>query len=495
MNIPSPLKRQPVQALLLGALATLGFAPFFMWPLLVASVAVLYRFVVSASPRRAVGLAFLWAFAHNLTALYWLPRAFYLDADRSISAAIFGGIPALVGICLTASLFTVVVAYATRKLPQGARPFVFVSAWVGFEVLRSLSPLGFPWLPLGAAWGGSLPLMQSAALWGVHGMGTLLLVGAVLVAHPTPARMRTAAALLLALYAGGLARLHNAPPAPTTCTEATPCVRMVQPNVQSAHKWNPAIRWQYLNDTLTLAAANPTSDTTLIVMPETAVAFYLEEEPEVQAALARLLQPGQTLLTGTVQRRPNQYFNGFASVAAPTPGGLELLGWYNKKLLVPFGEYIPFRPLLDALPLPAPIRVLSQSRLDYSPGTYPESLPTGHGLAVPLICYEGIFPYHVARAAQGSRMLVNITNDNWFTGTTALAQHATLERLRAVETGLPLVRVANTGITFMVTPYGQITARLPINKALTLDAPLPAALPRTPFMMIMETTNRQHHKR
>lgn len=484
MNISATLKKPLVQAPLLGLVATLGFAPFFMWPLLLASVALLYRLIENATPRRAALLGLLWGFAHNLSALYWLPRAFYLDADRSIKAAIMGGIPALMGISLTASLFMVVTAYLTRRSPQRARPFVFVGIWMFWEIGRSLTTLGFPWLPLGAAWGSSLPLMQSAALWGVHGLSIILLTGALLIAHPTATRLRWAATILLVLYAGGIYRLHNAPQPATTCSEDSPCVRMVQPNVQSAHKWDPAIRWQYLNDTLTLARSNPVSETTIIVMPETAVAFYLEEEPEVQAALAKLIHPGQTLMTGTVQRRPGQYFNGFVSVDK-RGDYLNLLGWYNKRLLVPFGEYIPFRTLIERLPLPGPVRTMSQNRLDYSSGTYPPALATTHGAAVPLICYEGIFPYHVALAAQKARMLVNITNDNWFTGTTALAQHATLERLRAVETGLPLVRVANTGITFMVTPYGQITARLPVNTAAVLDTPLPPALPATPFLRLV----------
>jgi apolipoprotein N-acyltransferase len=484
MKIPAALRSPLAQAPLLGFAATLGFAPFFLWPLLLASVALLYCLINNATPRRAALLGLLWGFAHNLSALYWLPRAFYLDADRSVSAAIFGGIPALIGISLTASLFVVVIAYLTRRAPLAIRPFTFAILWVGFEVARSLTTLGFPWLPLGAAWGGSLPLMQSAALWGVHGLSLLLIIGALLVSNPTATRMRWASALLLALYGGGLYRLHNAPIQPENCTDQTPCIRMVQPNVQSAHKWNPAIRWAYLNDTLKLASANPTSSTTVIVMPETAVAFYLDEEPEVQAALAKLLGPGQTLLTGTVQRRPGQYFNGLVSVDKQGEY-LNLLGWYNKRLLVPFGEYIPFRPLIEALPLPGPVRTMSQNRLDYTPGFAPPILATTIGNAVPLICYEGIFPYHVATAAPGARMLVNITNDNWFTGTTALAQHATLERLRAVETGLPLVRVANTGITFMVTPYGHINAALPINTATMLDTPLPEKLPPTPFLRLV----------
>lgn len=167
-----------------------------------------------------------------------------------------------------------------------------------------------------------------------------------------------------------------------------------------------------------------------------------------------------------------QFYNGLTVLYADGSLG----GWYDKQLLVPFGEYIPLRKVLDALPLPMPIKVMSQSRLDFTAGTASPLLTTPVGVALGLICYEGIFPYHVAKHAYGARYLLNITNDNWFTGTTALGQHATLERLRAVENGLPLVRVANTGQTMVVDGYGRVVRQLPINMAAFMDVPLPPAL-------------------
>ncbi|MCP5405156.1 MAG: apolipoprotein N-acyltransferase [Pseudomonadaceae bacterium] len=463
--------------LLAGMLTTLGFAPFFLWPLALLGVAVLYRAVLAArGPRQAFVAALVWGIGHQLTALYWLPRAFYLDADRSVEAAVAGGVPALLGLGLYGAVAYALVAAGARAAPMRWRAAAFVGLWVAVEVLKSLHPMGFPWLPLGAVWGGSLPLMQSASIWGVHGLSLLVLAVALLLSRLQPWRWRTAAAVLLVLYTGGLARLAVAP---ATADGST--IRLVQPNIQSAHKWDARLRLEYLRQTLDVAYAPGRQDVQAIFMPETAVAFYLQEEDAVRGMVASGLVPGQSLVTGTVRRQtdtiPPRYYNSMVSMNAA--GHFD--GWYDKKLLVPFGEYIPFRKLIDALPLPAPVRVMSQSRLDYAFGTYDPHLPTAVGTGLALICYEGIFPYHVAKHAAGADYLINVTNDNWFTGTTALAQHATLERLRAVETGLPLVRVANTGITMVVDGYGRITASLPINTATLADVPLPPKLESTPW--------------
>jgi apolipoprotein N-acyltransferase len=158
---------------------------------------------------------------------------------------------------------------------------------------------------------------------------------------------------------------------------------------------------------------------------------------------------------------------------------------YDKHLLVPFGEYIPARGLLESV-LPVPLRTISQSRLDYAAGVRDPRIATPAGVAVALICYEGIFPLYVGTHAAGARYLVNVTNDNWFTGTIALYQHAALARLRAVETGLPLVRVANTGLTLVVDGYGRVVRRLPINTPTYGDVGLPPIAPQTPFTELLE---------
>jgi apolipoprotein N-acyltransferase len=270
-------------------------------------------------------------------------------------------------------------------------------------------------------------------------------------------------------------------------------VRVVQPNITSAHKWDAQKRWEFLQETMKVALAGDPSASVppTIIMPETAVAFYLNEEDDVREALtsqlAARLPKGGGLVTGTVRRevakdgKAEHYFNSFTVL--DTHGILRAM--YDKRLLVPFGEYIPGRSWLEALPLPVTLRTMSQSRIDFTHGTLSPLMTTPAGYAVGLICYEGIFPLQVAEAAAEARYLVNITNDGWFTGTIALYQHAALTRLRAVETGLPMVRVANTGITVVYDGLGRQVARLPINTAAHADVALPNPLEETPFVRMV----------
>lgn len=464
-----------VWIVLLGMLMTLGFAPFGLWPLSVLSLAGLWLLVKHArNHRQAAAAALVWAMGHGITALYWLPWAFYKDMG-SWAAAIGGGGAAVVGLAFYNGLTAIVASVAAYAC--GRRAWVWGAAWVAVEFVKGLSPLGFPWLPVGAVWAGSLPFLQSAAVVGVWGMSALVLVLAVLVSEARAWRWLAASVLVLAVGLSGQARLANFT---TPVAEEEPVVRVVQPNIQSAHKWDARKRWEFLQETMELALPGATPPPATVILPETAVAFYLDEEEDVRVALADALQEYMpldgALVTGTVRREvnegePTRYYN---SLTVMQPSG-RLVDTYDKRLLVPYGEYIPFRGLLDLLPLPAPVRVLSQSRLDYSAGVRDPHLPTPAGVAVGLICYEGIFPLQVLRAAAGARYLINITNDNWFTGTIALYQHAALARLRAVETGLPLVRVANTGLTVVFDGYGREVLRLPINVAARADVALPEA--------------------
>lgn len=484
----------------LGACMTLGFAPFGLWPVAALSLAGLWWLIRHArSGRQAVGASLVWGMGHGLTALYWLPWAFFKDAGGSWIAALGGGVPAVVGLAFYGALpmmLAALLAWKTgRKFGWTSGAVVWVAVCVLLEFVKGLHPMGFPWLPAGAVFGKSLWLMQLASVGGVWLLSAMLLTLAVLVSTGTR-RSVTVAAGIVALMGGyGAARVTEAP---VVGSEVHEIVRVVQPNIQSAHKWDAQKRWDFLQETLGVALSGDLSTTVprTVIMPETAVAFYLDEEDDVRSAVAsrlvaRLPADG-ALVTGTVRRETDpsstttHYFN---SLAVMDVKGI-LRGAYDKRLLVPFGEYIPGREVLEKLPLPMSIRTISQSRIDFTHGTRSPLLSTPAGDAVGLICYEGIFPLQVAEAAHDARYLVNITNDGWFTGTIALYQHAALARLRAVETGLPMVRVANTGLTLVYDGKGREISRLPINTATYADVALPAPLPATPFVRFVAWVGR-----
>ncbi len=153
---------------------------------------------------------------------------------------------------------------------------------------------------------------------------------------------------------------------------------------------------------------------------------------------------------------------------------------YDKHHLVPFGEYVPFGDLAgDWFGVTA---FASQAGNTYSAGTGPAVLNLGRmGKVLPLICYEAVFPGGVNSAPERADWILQITNDAWFGVWTGPFQHAAQARLRAVEQGLPLVRVANTGVTEVVDARGRVVAGLPFGTIGALDAALPGALPPTPY--------------
>lgn len=478
---------------LLGAAMTLGFAPFGLWPVAVLSLAGLWWLVRQAgSVRPVMMMSFLWGLGHGITALYWLPWAFFKDAGGSWSAAIGGGVPAVMGLAVFGAIPMIIACVAGwwigRRFGWLSGGAVWAFLWVVFEFIKGLHPMGFPWLPAGAVFGTQLWMMQLASVGGVWLLSALLLTMAVMVSYWTRRGLLGAVvvSLLMALYGAG--RVHMTPVA-----AMNEIVRVVQPNIQSAHKWDAQMRWNFLQETLSVALSGDLSTTVprTIIMPETAVAFYVDEEDDVRNAIASRLaarMPSDgALVTGTVRREPDgistRYFNSFTVMDVT---GI-LRSMYDKRLLVPFGEYIPGRAWLEALPLPVTLRTMSQSRIDFTHGSRSPLLSTPAGVAVGLICYEGIFPLQVARAALQARYLANITNDGWFTGTIALYQHAALARLRAVETGLPMVRVANTGITVVYDGLGREVTRLPINTATYADVALPPAQSATPFLRFISS--------
>ena len=225
------------------------------------------------------------------------------------------------------------------------------------------------------------------------------------------------------------------------------------------------------------AASGPLPD--IVVWPETSVPYLLTRDAVALASIGETLQSGQVLLTGAVREEPGEeegsvtgrYYN---SVMAVTTAGV-IAGAADKVHLVPFGEYLPFADILGAIGL----RAIADADRGYSAAPARATITLEGGLTVlPLVCYESIFPHH-AVPPHGQRVdaIVNVTNDAWFGRTPGPWQHLHQTRLRAVETGLPLIRVANNGISAIVDPFGRMIARIGHDVRAAADAPLPPPAP------------------
>ena len=467
--------RRYLVAAVLGCLASAALPPLYLVPLLWPAFTVLLWLMNGVERARG---AFLtgWAFGsgHFLAGLYWVGIAFLVDAEKYAAFLPLAVAGLAAGIGLFPALALLAVWRSRWRGP--ARVFLLAAAWLAAEWLRSWIFTGLPWNLIGSVWVISDQMMQLAAYAGVWGLSLVTVIAAAAPAtlgEPASGVIgrrwsSVALALLLPalLWTGGAWRLSAAPP-PGDDTVAGVRLRLVQPNIAQSMKWQPALRRQHVLDQMALSREAGTA--THVIWAETAVPFNLSGEQELREAVAAVVPPGGLLVTGAPRfERNDGTVRLWNSLHALNDRG-EILGTYDKFHLVPFGEYVPLKWLLG-------FAKVTEGRLDFTPGPGPLTLrlpglpPVG-----PLICYEVIFPGAVTAPDDRPEWLLNVTNDAWFGTSSGPYQHFASARLRAVEEGLPLVRVANSGISAVVDSYGRILERLGLNQVGVIDSPLPRA--------------------
>lgn len=460
-------------AVLSGAVTGLALPPFDLWFLAVLGLAVsLHLLRVSCSGRQAALVGWGFGSGYFAVCLHWIVEPFMVDADRYLWMAPF----ALVFITTGLALFWGVAFWAAFRLSHGARPLVSVLAWAVClcmaELLRSYILTGFPWALISQIWV-QTDMIQWIRLLGPHGLtfATLLTVGwasSPFAASGWP--MRSASFLPIGLLVGALFWL-SPDPHPHSIG---PVIRLVQPNAPQHEKWNPDLIPMFFQRQIDFTAATTTTGKRpdLIVWPETAVSNLLEHAGPAFDVI-RDAANGTPVVLGIQRRNAQQFYNSMVLLDAQG----ELAGLYDKHHLVPFGEYIPFGSVLSTFGLHG---FAAKEGGGYSAGPGPELLDLGAlGRALPLICYEAVFPQDVSGAPERPDFLLQITNDAWFGGFSGPYQHLAQARMRAIEQGLPMIRVANTGVSAMINARGQIVAQLGLGEAGFVDATLPATLPPT----------------
>ncbi len=496
-------------AFLLGALAGLAFPPFNAIPVLWLSfpgLVLLLRenknlslrakrsnpeslsaslqrlWIASALKGLAMtgkdGKAFLtgWFFAFGLliVCLHWIAGALFVDIETFwwVLPLAVAGLPALFAIYYGLAA----LAAARYGLHKTSGVFFFALCWFLADVARGHLFTGFPWDMTGYVWGDVLPMLQITSVIGIEGLTLLTLFWAVLPAAFFVAEKKRSAilcailgfAVMIGLGVWGQLRLSGA----ETANVPDVRLRLVQPNIEQSGKWEPSQRYLNLEKLLDLSFTQKAEKpVTHFIWPETATAFYLTEEPGVRREIAQKMPSGASLLTGVVRRGPGEgekplYYNSL--IVMDSKGNV--VGGYDKHHLVPFGEYMPWRSVI-------PFRVITALGTDFTPGQGVRSLrAAGLPPFSPLVCYEAIFTGEVAARDDPPAFLLNVTNDAWYEGTIGPAQHFAIARVRAIEEGLPLVRVANKGITGVVDPYGRVTATIGEKETGFVDADLPQAI-------------------
>ena len=488
-------------ALVVGALSAVAFQPVGWWPLMILAFTLLCELVTRAgSLKKALLIGWAFGLGQFVIGLNWIATAFTFQAKMPPSL----GWVAVVLLSLYLAIYPAMAAGLAWRFGAKNRlalALALAGGWAVTEWLRATMFTGFSWNPIGVTLVDT-PLIGASRSIGTYGLSTLvaLIGGSLWLAVQSQWRPLAAiAAATLLLWAMPAPRevapttrpltpVPGAPPAEDLhgVVQMRP-IRIVQPNIGQQDKWRPGFEDEAYRrlEALTIKGA-PIQR--LIFWPEAAVTDPLEDgriaaQRHIEAErlrATRALGPGDLLLTGGLglTSSDGQSVDGATnSVYAMLPLG-RIVGRYDKAHLVPYGEYLPMRPLLSAIGLSR----LAPGDLDFidGPGPRTTQLPGEWGKVGFQLCYEIIFSGEVVDRSNRPDFIFNPSNDAWF-GRWGPPQHLAQARLRAAEEGLPVVRSTPTGISALIDPHGQLLRSIPWQTAGMIDASLPNPLAPTLF--------------
>jgi len=470
-------------AALAGALTVFGYAPFGVALAPIATLAVLFGLWRDApTPRAAAVTGFAFGAGLFGAGVSWI----------AIALERFGGMPAplailgIAGFCAYLALWPALAGWAVARVApaaSAARLVAAAGAWTLAEWLRGFVLSGFPWLAVGHAELPGSSLAGYAPVGGVFAVSLAVAACAALLAWLVDAIGRGAraealgaAGTIAAIFVAGAAldgvewtRPHAAPVA----------VSLVQGNIAQEEKFDPELRERAFRIYAELVA---TTKGAIVVLPESAFPVFAHQVPQATIeALASTMEGrrGDVLLGMFVARPPEgddtqpRIHNSVVSLGvAPTQ-------LYRKRHLVPFGESIPAKPLVGWVI----DRVLAIPLSDQTPGPADQApfALAGERLLVH-ICYEDAFGSELAAWSRDATMLVNVTNDAWYGRSIAAWQHNQIAAMRAKETGKPMLRATNTGVTSVIDPDGNVRVQLPWFRRGVLETTVAGRDGLTPFV-------------
>ena len=490
LNIPSVnlephylTHRKPVWsdllALVSGALLPLAYAPVSLFPLAILAPAVLFVLWHGAAPGRAAWRGFLFGLGQFGVGVGWLYIALHEYGGMHgllvfplllMFIAFLAGYPALVG-WLQARILT-------PNVPDWQGIWVLPALWVALEWMRGWFLTGFPWLDLGYSQIDS-PLAGFAPWLGVYSVSFAAAASAALLALALRHGRRAWRYLvvLLLLWSGAWLAGQQSWVVP----DGKPLrAALIQGNVSLAKKWSTNYRMEIVQRYAALTQEQHHVD--LVVWPEAALPATLDELEEGYIPQLERLAASRhmDILLGILEQGyidgGRTYYNSVLSIGAQP-------GVYRKHHLVPFGEYLPLQGLLRWLP-----NYLFIPMSDFSPGAAGQGSLRAAGRNVGIsICYEDAFGREVRRALPQASFLVNVSEDAWYGDSWAPHQHQQMARMRALETGRPMLRATNTGITAIIDHRGVELARVPQFAVQVLKGEIQPMQGITPFVRFGNT--------
>ncbi len=467
-----------------GVASAVGFAPLSLWPVTLAALALL-MWLVAGAPRLKTALArgYWFGVGNFVLGLNWIATAFTYQSEMPV----WLGWVAVLLLSLYLAVYPAMAAGLGWRYGRRDRltlVLLFAAAWIVTEWLRATMFTGFAWNPLGVSLLPT-PLSRLATMVGTYGLSAvaILLAGALLLLFDR----RWVAALALPATLT-VATVLSVLTASETLSSPPLALHIVQPNIGQQDKWKEGFEERNFSILRRLSRSQDPRPR-LLLWPEAAITEPLENgliyarfaaaAAQLRKDVGSLLAPGDILLTGGVtwqSRDGTAVTSATNSVFAMDPAG-RILARYDKAHLVPYGEYLPARPILSAIGLSR----LAPGDIDFDPG------PGAETLQLPLagkvgfqLCYEMIFSGEVVERGDRPRFLFNPSNDAWF-GAWGPPQHLAQAQLRALEEGLPVLRSTPTGISAVVDAEGRLLHSLPWRTAGIIIADLPSPKPPSLF--------------
>ena len=458
-----------VALLLIGALMPLAFAPFGWWLVALPCITLLFYCCARVCAMHAALFGFVFGVGMFGAGVSWIHESFqFSNVHGPIVWLLTAGFVAFL------SLFPALACWAALYLGQRQLSLLCItllpSTWLLVEWLRGWALTGFTWLQLGYSQTDG-PASAIMPVVGSYGAGALIALSsgalAALVLRRHKGSVIAVASVALVWFGCWAASSINW----TTADGPAIQVATIQGNYAQADKWRPENLAPTLKRYRSLTKDAVADGAELVIWPETAIPSLARRMREFTGALnAEAERAGATVVFGIVSRSPVGLHNTVMSVGLGQ-------GIYYKRHLVPFGEYIPFRSLL--LPLLRVMQVRAPKFIQATEATPP--VMHKHVQLGITICYESAFGSEVSAALPGANVLVNVSNDAWFGDTLAPHQHLQIARTRALETGRPLIRATNTGISAFIAPNGLVTARSPQFKPHVLQESIQPMRGLTPY--------------
>ncbi|VAW54973.1 Apolipoprotein N-acyltransferase / Copper homeostasis protein CutE [hydrothermal vent metagenome] len=462
----------PLLSLISGALTTLAFAPFdFSW-LVFFTLAVPFYLWQRLSAKQAAISAWLFGLGLQCSGVSWIYYSLHVHGSAPV---VFAALLIFL-LCCYLSIYTALAAYVVNRfLPNNTvlRLMLFYPAsWVIFEWLQGYVMTGFAWMQLGYTQI-DFPLSGFSPVFGNHAVGGFIAVcaGALALLFKQNRQLNyklAATALLPVIILWGVGIILK--PISWTDKYGEPIkVSIIQGNIAQENKWKPQMKQPTMKLYRELSLAQQDAD--LIVWPETAVPdYWYRVVPYVQQLRAEMKQRETDLLLGIfVKNDSGRFLNSVLSVNGDV---------YNKRHLVPLGEFIPLRFLIEFFN-----KFVKIPMSDIASGSDDQPLLTAAGIPLGLsICFEEAFARDVIRDLPEAKLLVNVSNDAWFEDSIEPAQHHAIARMRALEAGRYMVRSTNTGITSFIGPHGEVIKKLPQFEVGVLKSEVQPLSGATPFV-------------